>query len=130
MKWTKVAEQRPDSKDEVLLYDLCVGCIGMGMFKGSDLRFFPGGHTADPDCVSHWILLRSPLSDPSFEGWISTKDKLPKIDERVVVNVGDPKWRIIIGKRKSDGDWTDEPWIDSIPRRQVSHWMPLPDPPQ
>jgi hypothetical protein len=130
MKWTKTTEQIPDSRDEMLVYDGCVDRIGIGNLKGSELQFFPGGHIAEPDCISHWILLRAPLSYPSFEGWISTEDRPPKFDERIVFYAGEPKWCISIGKGKSDGDWTDETWIRQTPYRQVSHWMPLPDPPE
>lgn len=56
--------------------------------------------------------------------WISVKDKLPKLDKDVLV------W---------DGNYMSVMWIDRNENRfksmdslyhDVSHWMPLPEPPK
>jgi len=130
MKWTRVAEQTPDSQGEMLLYDRSVGCIGIGMLTSKGLLFFPGGHIVELERISHWMLLQAPDSYPPFEGWISTEDRLPEIGEDVVIYVGVPKWCISIGHRTTEGDWRYVLEATSIPRREVSHWMALPDPPQ
>jgi len=65
-------------------------------------------------------------------GWISVKDRLPELDEKVLVLCGD----ICFGGRVDDADgWL---WgvaniigdIEADDDYEVTHWQPLPTPPK
>lgn len=61
--------------------------------------------------------------------WISVKDRLPEIYERVIYYV--PGWGIYYGNRQEDDTWDapdvfGPPWLSE----SVTHWMPLPEPPK
>ena len=66
--------------------------------------------------------------------WISVDDKLPPMDTEVLVEVSGhrgPCWRNnhnLVAYLACNGDWIEERhgW-NSI---NVTHWMPLPDPPK
>lgn len=58
--------------------------------------------------------------------WISVKDRLPQLCERVLINelsVG-----VISAYRETETEFRcDSMWSESIER--ITHWMPLPEPP-
>ena len=58
--------------------------------------------------------------------WISTRDRMPPADEKVIGYAVDFRYQISIVIW--DGEWWRRPGINStlIP---VTHWQPLPDPP-
>lgn len=62
------------------------------------------------------------------DGWISVEERLPEEDENVLVY---GPWGI--GNGYSLAFWYDSAWNDvdsGYPLDNVSHWMPLPDPPK
>lgn len=67
--------------------------------------------------------------------WISVKDRLPSTDETVLAIVyGRPRKNIQLVAACQLGAWTEEGWIlDEYPEWEtpsVTHWMPLPEPPE
>jgi len=56
--------------------------------------------------------------------WISIKDKLPEINEEVLVMDRD---FMDFAYYNSEGQWIDREFIDLD---DVTHWMPLPEPPK
>ena len=85
------------------------------------------------------------LKQPTIDRWISVKDRLPEIDERVLV-FGVGKYEHFVGSTMtaitcmSDANLIDcrletQPyWLE--PRQyyltdyEITHWMPLPEPPK
>ena len=68
-------------------------------------------------------------SDKASE-WISVEDRLPGT-QKILITDGDVVMR---GYRRPDGTWkygvgAHETW-DRLSLRPVTHWMPLPKPPQ
>lgn len=59
--------------------------------------------------------------------WISVKDDLPKKRTRVLVSDGQLVTQAIINHR---GDWANWYTIDNEYFNDVTHWMPLPEPPK
>ena len=63
--------------------------------------------------------------------WISVKDDLPKIDQRVLVcgegYFKDKESSIQIWYRDKENDWV---MLDSYTPFKITHWMPLPKPPK
>lgn len=82
---------------------------------------------------------------PTVGGWISVKDRLPEIDERVLV-FGVGKYDCFIGTTqiaithmsdrnlinchiKTQPYWI-APWQYFLTDYEITHWMPLPEPPK
>lgn len=74
--------------------------------------------------------------------WISVKDRLPEIDEAVLAYArgkNDPIYKIVIASM-SDRNMFDyrlktkpywrEPWQFFDTMYEITHWMPLPEPPK
>ncbi len=64
--------------------------------------------------------------------WISVKDRLPKIEEEVLAYAGKKPWGpdIHVGNLQEGYDsiyWT---YYDYLEWHDVTHWMPLPEPPK
>ena len=84
-------------------------------------------YSCSDNARDHFIILEEGESlDVLFGAWISTDEKLPKIDEQVLVcdECGD----VYTDYRSLDGFWSKE-----ISRRygvSYLYWMPLPDAPQ
>ncbi len=58
--------------------------------------------------------------------WISVKDRLPEDDTHVLINDGDNTG---IGVYDIEDElWTAQTWWSEY--HLVSHWMPLPNPPE
>jgi hypothetical protein len=77
----------------------------------------------DTDTVTTWNR-RTP-------GWISVKDELPKRGERVLAMQSSPGARYLIVY--IDDEIRTQQWrndCDDIRCRDITHWMPLPEPPQ
>ena len=60
---------------------------------------------------------------PQGIGWISVKDRLPnksQADEYIVVNGGKVEFAMYL----------DGMWITPLRVKQITHWMPFPEPPK
>lgn len=60
--------------------------------------------------------------------WISVKERLPNIRECVIIcsgNGGPAE-----GCMNGDGTWTQYRWSAKFKKEEVTHWMPLPEPPK
>ena len=82
---------------------------------------------------------------PTVDRWISVNDRLPKINERVLV-FGVGKYEHFVGSTMtaitcmSDANPIDcrlktqpywlEPWQYYLTDYEITHWMPLPEPPK
>ena len=70
--------------------------------------------------------------DPVKQGWISVKDGLPEIDQKVLVYDAGDETEIHVYHLREDLDglyWDDEGgW--AVDFENVTHWMPLPEPPK
>jgi hypothetical protein len=65
---------------------------------------------------------------PTFCGWISVKDRLPKeFGEPCIVYNG---CSVQYGDYYSDGSWYTPDCYESEEIRDVTHWMPLPEKPE
>lgn len=73
--------------------------------------------------------------------WISVKDKLPRQGKEVLVRWKEYKgnYRTVIGKKWNEPQYPETPWHFSyydcdgnnmLDHSQVTHWMPLPEPPK
>lgn len=65
---------------------------------------------------------------PTVGGWISVKDRLPKkFGEPCIVYNG---CSVQYGDYYSDGVWYTPDCYESEEIRDVTHWMPMPEPPK
>ena len=78
------------------------------------------------------IIAGMPTIDPVKQEWISAKDRLPKIDQKVLVYDAGDETEIHVYHLREDLDglyWDDEGgW--AVDFENVTHWMPLPEPPK
>ena len=67
-------------------------------------------------------------AQPTVGGWISVKDRLPEKNGRYLVYENGVVYSAEYEKNRPDSEWTDdyEGYLDMM----VSHWMPLPEPPE
>lgn len=76
------------------------------------------------------IIAGMPTIDPVKQGWISVKDGLPEIDQKVLVYDTGDETEIHVYHLREDLDglyWDDEGgW--AVDFENVTHWMPLPEP--
>ena len=103
--------------------------------------------TCIPGCIWRKVIDRVPTLDVQ-QRWIPVTERLPEVNEK------DPDWsttvlfmtdqgyvhsgyRNIGRAQKSfyDDDWTPPYWLDesenlSFEEEEVTHWMPLPEPPK
>lgn len=91
------------------------------------------------------VVLAKTRKMPTVGGWVSVKDRLPEIDERVLV-FGVGKYEYFVGSTMtaitcmSDANLIDcrlktqpywlEPWQYYLTDYEITHWMPLPEPPK
>ena len=62
--------------------------------------------------------------------WISVKDRLPKDDEDVLVIDDTGRMAVSCYFFSSYGSWLWENRDDQVLLGEVTHWMPLPNPPE
>lgn len=60
--------------------------------------------------------------------WISVDERLPEMDERVMVCNAADQW-VSIGSRQLTGEYHHWDGDDYEELREPTHWMPLPAPP-
>ena len=80
------------------------------------------------DIIEEQPTVPQPSSEP-LTGWVSVEDAGPDPGERVLATDG-----LFVGEayRTSANSWhrhTGFPWRDGVTGRTVTHWMPLPTPP-
>jgi hypothetical protein len=70
------------------------------------------------ECVCHWE-----------REWISVKDRVPPIGKAVLTYFPEAKYCTCFNAAWYDGEdfWFD---MDGSPVRGITHWMPLPEPPE
>ena len=77
------------------------------------------------------IIIQAPEFNYIFNKWISVKDKLPKVDEIVLIYT--PKDKVItsacINPIEYRGTFWFYPENNGWNEDEVTHWMPLPEPP-
>lgn len=113
------------------IYLRCRGC-GDTLFLGSSMLH--GFYYQENKRINELPLAAADLIDEdsctfTLQGWIFTKDAQPS-EAGMYLAFADslfPKGKLRIGTYY----WTGSDWLDMlhIPRK-VSHWMPLPDPPE
>lgn len=71
--------------------------------------------------------------------WISVKDRLPEFDKRVLAldaskEVAILRLHSVTGRKTADGDSISTDWYEQTSYdtyyENVTHWMPLPEPPK
>ena len=114
-----------------------IACYFENMTNDSGTKFFNSVDEAKYWCeFTHYKDKMSQYVEPSV-GWISTKDRLPAMYERVLIK---SNCILVAGRQpKSEfnkdwgikGDWSwviiNDSWCDAD---LVTHWMPLPRPPE
>ena len=65
--------------------------------------------------------------------WIPVEERLPKIGQQVLVSIRPPHWpaeteSILATQDYEAAGFLDE--HDGVPSKFVTHWMPLPEPPE
>lgn len=78
------------------------------------------------EMFNHIADLKQEIQDLQ-RGWISVEDRLPEVYEVVIIWIP-PDERPTMGYRITERAWTEIEG-DST-GRGVTHWMPLPDPPE
>jgi len=60
--------------------------------------------------------------------WISVSERMPAVDERVLIYHAAAEW-VSIGNRRPTGDchWVSDAFAELD---DPTHWMPLPEPPE
>jgi Lar family restriction alleviation protein len=98
------------------------GCISCGVSTHAFYGSSENGTNADArrKAVEHWNR-RSP-------GWISVDERLPENDSKVLVALIDlPNvWTI----RFLNDEWYDLSGRHFKRRKNITHWMPIPEPPE
>ena len=59
--------------------------------------------------------------------WISVKERLPENNTRVI---GFMAWKAMTAVERQNNKWYSIDHLESLPDEAVTHWMPLPEPPQ
>lgn len=82
------------------------------------------------------------LKAQEAQGWVSVKDRLPEVDNPVIVYAcgkNDPIYKIVIASitnknafntRLETEPYWREPWQFFDTMYEITHWMPLPEPPK
>ena len=100
------------------------------MFKVPEADFAPewDGHTAD-EVIRRIALLGTDGTDSNISTkWISVKDRLPEFCVAVLAYA---KYYVSVRYEPTVVRWTGDYWCDATGiRMQVTHWMPLPQPPK
>jgi len=67
-----------------------------------------------------------------MDKWISVKDRLPKYKKMVILFCPGYSGRPILEGSLYDTNENGNNWVDGVgfARSGVTHWMPLPEPPQ
>jgi hypothetical protein len=89
-------------------------------------------------CEEHILELASCLiaNGVTVQEWISVKDRLPDTAERVLVcktwngRVYKPEYGYYQDFPKRNGCWYVLTEFGYYPQREVTHWMPMPQPPK
>lgn len=71
-------------------------------------------------------------SQPTINQWISVEERMPEPDTSVLVSVPDydSSRRILVAMYDDFWGWRGQ-WDGAISMRtQITHWMPLPEPPK
>lgn len=98
----------------------------------NELRAMPNGAFNNLNGRQAANLIGRSIDDaPTVGGWISVKDRLPGCDDGVVIAIAeyDDGWCTVLAWRNEKTGWdTDDPLFED--GMEVTHWMPLPEPPK
>lgn len=109
----------------------------MGHMKDLDRRIRNGGDdaiAAVAELLESREKILSDITDAFTKArWIPVEERLPEDGEPVLAAIRLPRWTdemptVIISSYYEHGGFCGDE--DDIPRKGVTHWMPLPEPPQ
>lgn len=101
-------------------------------------KFDLGGSNAEISDRYQLCRAAADMLEQDARGWISVKDKMPNVDEKVIVFaigkydgfIGDTVYAMsMILDRPSGKRWA-VPWQYFDVDYEITHWMPLPEPPE
>ena len=97
----------------------------MGHMKDFDRRIRQGGDDAVRAALEYALAVAA--------RWIPVEERLPKIGQQVLVSIRPPHWpaeteSILATQDYETAGFLDE--HDGVPSKFVTHWMPLPEPPE
>ncbi len=98
---------------------MCRKCTACSVLTDKDDKDFSKAHCAE---------IRALQELPSAPGWISVKDRLPQVGEKVLTL---SKFGHIFDRALQEFSGSCRFYPDGLkPGRDVTHWMPLPEPPK
>ena len=80
------------------------------------------------DCACIELIENEPAVDAAPE-WISVKDGLPEFGDTIVIRFGDKTDIATYWRGEVCPHWRGQ-WYGTIDLGSVTHWMPLPEPPE
>ena len=124
--WIPVTERLPEPCVDVLVSEQGQTEQFIGWLEGGRWSCSVNNH---PLRVTHWMPLPAPPKagncQANRDGWIPVVERLPVEAQRVRFSDGSRFWS---GQFVDDDFWQDE-GDDAVVIRGVTHWMPLPAPP-
>ena len=132
-EWISVNDRMPKTRqnfdgvatNQVVAWDGNDVYTGWFYLEKTGFRFYGANNSKTPNyygspVITHWM-------EPPRKGWINADERKPKQEQLVLVYVGDSWEKVMIGKIRNDGWWE---YQGIRAKYRVTHWMPLPDPPE
>ena len=143
-RWTEaqtMASCKICGKKEPVMYCVCSGCIDNLEHQREQIEQLKKSYSKQKEIILEWLenfqeLVRENKRSQSRSGWISVKDRLPESEVFVIVIVSGKYRNITFDKAIELAEYSpDEGWIlelfpECTNHMNVTHWMPLPEPPK